>query len=88
MLYMLQERKEKVAHALSLILSSEHMERGLGFRKKSDFILRHILCVSKRDSGLILSRYRKILLQNTYLKSGMGCPCQVNFLKRLDIFNS
>lgn len=85
---MLQGRKEKAVHALLLIHFLVRTGRGPGFHEESDYILRHILCVCKRDSGLILSHYRKILLQNTSLRSGMGCRCQVKHLKHLGIFNS
>lgn len=85
---MLRERKGKAALVHLLVHSLERMGRGPGFREESDFTPHHILYVYKRDSGLTPSQYRKILLRNMSLKSGMGYPCQVKLLKRLDICNS
>lgn len=67
------ERKERVAHVLSLILSLECIGKGLAFRRRSAFILRPISNVCKREFGLILSPCRKPFLQSTSLKSGTDC---------------
>ena len=69
-LYMLQERKEKAAHAHLSIHFFESMGRGLVFPSQSVFILHQHFSAHEKESESIQSRYQKMFLQITFSTSG------------------